>query len=231
MSERSRDAQKPEAGEPEVAVIKKYANRRLYNTATSSYVTLEDLGRMVRAGQEFVVYDARTGEDITRSVLTQIILEEDARGRNPLPIGFLRQLIALYDDSLRTILPRYLELSLENFARHQEQLRAYMERTLGPLFPVRSFEELARQNLEAFQRAAAMFTPFAASGGTGPADARGEDTGEGAEPETGRLAEEVRALREQVEALQRRLAELGAEPRTRRGGRRSARDTRGEDSG
>ncbi len=229
MSERSRDAQKPDDGGPEVAVIKKYANRRLYNTATSSYVTLEDLGRMVRAGQEFVVYDARTGEDITRSVLTQIILEEDARGRNPLPIGFLRQLIALYDDSLRTILPRYLELSLENFARHQEQLRAYMERTLGPLFPARSFEELARQNLAVFQRAASMFTPFGPPAREESA-AREERAGEG-EAETGRLAEEVRALREQVEALQRRLAELGAEPRTKRAGRRTPRGTRGEERG
>ncbi len=230
MAEHRRAAEETRSDQPQVAIIKKYANRRLYNTATSSYVTLEDLGRMVRAGQDFVVYDARTGEDITRSVLTQIILEEDARGRNPLPIGFLRQLIALYDDSLRTILPRYLELSLENFARHQEQLRAYMERTLGPLFPAQSFEELARQNLAMFQRAAAMFAPFA-SGGDKPHPGEAQEapsaSAAGGEQETGQLAAEVRALREQVEALQRRLAELGDEGRAR-GSRRRATRGRGE---
>ncbi len=229
MAEHRRAAEETRSDQPQVAIIKKYANRRLYNTATSSYVTLEDLGRMVRAGQDFVVYDARTGEDITRSVLTQIILEEDARGRNPLPIGFLRQLIALYDDSLRTILPRYLELSLEHFARHQQQLRAYMERTLGPLFPAQSFEELARQNLAMFQRAAAMFTPFASSGDK-PHPGEGQESPSApaaGEQETGQLAAEVRALREQVEALQRRLAELGDEGRAR-GSRRRATRSRGE---
>ena len=99
------------------AVVKKYANRRLYNTATSSYVTLDELSQMVRKGEEFVVFDAKTGEDITRSVLTQIILEEDSKGRNLLPIGFLRHVIGYYDDSLQSFLPRYLELSMENFAR------------------------------------------------------------------------------------------------------------------
>src|SRR5687767_5206055 len=101
-----------------VAVVKKYANRRLYNTATSSYVTLDVLSQMVRKGDDFVVFYAKTGEDITRSVLTQIILEEDGKGRNLLPIGFLRQVISFYDDSLQSFLPRYLDLSMENFARH-----------------------------------------------------------------------------------------------------------------
>ena len=109
-------------------MVKKYANRRLYNTATSSYVTLDDLSQMVRQGEHFVVYDAKSGEDLTRSVLTQIILEEDSKGRNLLPISFLRQLIGFYDDSLQSFLPRYLELSMENFARNQDQMRGYMSR-------------------------------------------------------------------------------------------------------
>ena len=103
--------------------IKKYANRRLYNTAKSSYVTLEHLAQMVRDGQDFVVYDAKTGEDITRSVLTQIIFEEEAKGQNMLPISFLRQLIRLYGDSLQGVVPGYLEASMEAFGRNQEQLR------------------------------------------------------------------------------------------------------------
>ena len=109
---------------PAVAVVKKYANRRLYNTATSSYVTLDELSHMVRRGENFVVFDAKSGDDITRSVLTQIILEEDSKGRNLLPIGFLRQLISFYDDQLHAFVPRYLELSMESFARNQEQMAA-----------------------------------------------------------------------------------------------------------
>ncbi|GBD41908.1 hypothetical protein HRbin39_01295 [bacterium HR39] len=234
MSDRGR-AQQGRSGErSRVAVVKKYANRRLYNTATSSYVTLEDLGRMVREGEEFVVYDARTGEDITRSVLTQIILEEDAKGRNPLPIGFLRRLIALYDDSMRSLLSRYLELSLENFVRHQEQLRTYMQQALGPFAPpVTPFEELARQNLELFRRAMGMFSPFG-----GPQAPPAEEAGEEAEeapaaapapgPETEQLAEKVRTLEAQVEELRGQLARLQQEreeaprePAARRGGGRA----------
>ena len=132
------------------AIVKKYANRRLYNTATSSYVTLDDLSRMVRAGDHFVVYDARSGEDLTRSILTQIILEEDGKGRNLLPINFLRQLIGYYDDSLRAFLPRYLEVSMENFAANQEQIRRYIEGTLGQFFPMSQFEDMARQNMALF---------------------------------------------------------------------------------
>ena len=140
-------------------MVKKYANRRLYNTATSSYVTLDELSQMVRKGEEFVVFDAKTGEDITRSVLTQIILEEDSKGRNLLPIGFLRHLIGFYDDSLQSFLPRYLELSMENFARHQDQMRGYMEQTFGRFFPLTQFEDMTRQNMALFQRAASMFRP------------------------------------------------------------------------
>src|SRR5215831_10751166 len=116
--------------------IKKYANRRLYNTATSSYVTLDHLCQMVKNGVEFVVYDAKTGEDITRSVLTQIIVEEEAKGQNLLPINFLRQLISLYGDNLQFLVPRYLDQSMELFARNQEQMRTYMKESFGGMFPI-----------------------------------------------------------------------------------------------
>ena len=136
---------KPEAAPSgKAAVVKKYANRRLYNTATSSYVTLDELSQMVRKGDDFVVYDAKTNEDITRSVLTQIILEEDSKGRNLLPIGFLRHLIGYYDDSLQSFLPRYLELSMENFARHQDQMRGYVEQTFGRFFPMSQLDDMTR---------------------------------------------------------------------------------------
>jgi polyhydroxyalkanoate synthesis repressor PhaR len=135
-----------------IVVIKRYATRRLYNTAVDKYVSLEELAAMARGGEDFVVYDAKTGEDITRSVLTQIILEEDGKGRNLLPIGFLRQLISYYDDSLHAFLPRYLELSMENFARHQDQMRGYMEETFGRFFPIAQFEEMARQNMALFAK-------------------------------------------------------------------------------
>ena len=154
----------------QVAVVKKYANRRLYNTASSSYVTLEELCQMVRDGKDFVVFDAKSGEDITRSVLTQIILEEDSKGRNLLPIKFLRQLIGFYDDSLHAFLPRYLELSMENFARHQDQMRGYMEDTFGRFFPLNQFEDMARQNMALLQRAANMFSPFPADSTQGSAE-------------------------------------------------------------
>src|ERR671919_1628141 len=158
------DAHSTNDAEQKVAVVKKYANRRLYNTGSSRYVTLDDLSRMVRQGQHFVVYDAKTGDDLTRSILTQIILEEDSKGRNLLPINFLRQLIAFYDDSLRAFLPRYLELSMENFARNQEQIRRYIEGTFGRFFPVGQFEDMARQNMALFQRAATTFTPLKPAG-------------------------------------------------------------------
>src|SRR5919202_5632091 len=158
MSTRRVDAEQ-QSHSDKVAIVKKYANRRLYNTATSSYVTLDELSQMVRRGEDFVVYDAKTGEDITRSVLTQIILEEDSKGRNLLPIGFLRQLIGFYDDQLHAFLPRYLEVSMENFARHQDQIRAYVEETFGRFFPIAQFEDMARQNIALFQRAASMFRP------------------------------------------------------------------------
>jgi len=140
-------------------VIKKYANRRLYNTATSSYVTLDHLCQMVKEQTDFVVYDAKTGEDITRPVLTQIIVEEESKGQNLLPISFLRQLIAFYGDSLQGVVPQYLEFSMKSFAHNQERMRDYMKTTFG-FNPFAQFEEVGKQNVAMFEKAMKMFTPF-----------------------------------------------------------------------
>ena len=145
----------------EPITIKKYANRRLYNTGTSTYVTLEDLANMVKSGEDFVVYDAKSGEDITRSVLTQIIFEqENKEGQNLLPITFLRQLIRFYGDSMQMLVPRYLEVSIESLTREQEKFRQQMAQAFGVgAFP--SLEEQVRRNMDMFERAFAMFAPFA----------------------------------------------------------------------
>ncbi|HTH16223.1 MAG TPA: polyhydroxyalkanoate synthesis repressor PhaR [Magnetospirillum sp.] len=141
--------------------IKKYANRRLYNTATSSYVTLDHLAQMVKDGADFVVYDAKTGEDITRSVLTQIIVEEEGKGgQNLLPISFLRQIIGFYGDSLGGLVPRYLEYSMQSFSRNEQQMRQYMQNALDGLFPFNPFEEMGKQNMAFFESAMKMFSPF-----------------------------------------------------------------------
>jgi len=144
-----------------VIVIKKYANRRLYNTATSSYVTLDHLCEMVKKGQDFTVHDAKTGEDITRSVLAQIIFEEEGKsGQNLLPIKFLRQLIRFYGDSLQGLIPSYLELSMDSFAREQEKLRGKIANAFGSPAKLGQFEEQIRQNFAVFDGAMRMFSPF-----------------------------------------------------------------------
>jgi polyhydroxyalkanoate synthesis repressor PhaR len=194
------DADSTNDGEQKVAIVKKYANRRLYNTGSSSYVTLDDLSRMVRQGQHFVVRDARSGEDLTRSILTQIILEEDGKGRNLLPISFLRQLISFYDDSLRAFLPRYLELSMENFCGNQEQIRRYIEGTLGRFFPMNQFEDMARQNMALFQRAASLLNPL-----TPGTEGDQQTTPSAPEPDT---PSHIKELNERIEALQKQLGEL-----------------------
>ncbi|MBU1378863.1 MAG: polyhydroxyalkanoate synthesis repressor PhaR [Alphaproteobacteria bacterium] len=148
----------------EKVVIKKYANRRLYNTASSSYVTLEHLSEMVKQGVDFVVYDAKTNEDITRTVLTQIIFEEESQGQSLLPIQFLRQLIGFYGNSMQAFLPSYLELSLSSFTQQQERLRTQLSslgQTVGQTGGVANYEEQIRQNLQLFDRAMKMFSPFA----------------------------------------------------------------------
>ena len=154
------------APQDERVVIKKYANRRLYNTASSSYVTLEHLADMVKKGVDFVVYDAKTNEDITRTVLTQIIFEEESQGQSLLPIQFLRQLIGFYGNSMQAFLPSYLELSLSTFAQQQEQLRhqlAALTPTAGIGAGMGAYEDQIRQNLALFDRAMKMFSPFAFS--------------------------------------------------------------------
>ncbi len=143
----------------DVVVIKKYANRRLYNTASSGYVTLDNLCQMIKDGDDLVVFDAKTGEDITRAVLTQIIVEEEAKGQNMLPINFLRQLIRFYGDSLQMVVPSYLEQAMSNFAENQDTTRNYMQETFGGLFSFQKFEDLSKQNMAMFEQAMKMFMP------------------------------------------------------------------------
>lgn len=181
--------------------IKKYANRRLYNTATSSYVTLDDLCRMVQEKQDFMVYDAKSGEDITRSVLTQIIVEEEAKGHNLLPISFLRQLIAYYGDSLQTLVPRYLEESMRTFAQNQEQMRSYLHNAFEGVFPFGSLEEMGKQNMAMMEKAMQMFSPFGQNEqGASPA---AKPTGGGSNEALDDLQNRLDALRREVEALSR----------------------------
>ena len=142
-------------------IIKKYANRRLYNTATSSYVTLDLLSQMVKDHIDFIVYDAKTGEDITRAVLTQIIVEEEGKGgQNMLPISFLRHVISFYGDSLGGVVPQYLEHSMQSFAHNQEKMRKVMQNALDGLFPVQNMEDLSKQNMAFMESAMKMFSPF-----------------------------------------------------------------------
>src|ERR1700742_3950457 len=146
----------------EPVTIKKYANRRLYNTGTSTYVTLEDLATMVKAGENFVVYDAKTNEDITRSVLTQIIFEQENKegGQNLLPINFLRQLIRFYGDSMQMLVPRYLEASIDSLTREQGKFRDQISQAFG-VGGFGPMEDQVRRNMEMFEKTFAMFTPFA----------------------------------------------------------------------
>lgn len=182
--------------------IKKYANRRLYNTATSSYVTLDDLCQMVKQGVEFTVFDAKTGEDITRSVLTQIIVEEEGKGgQNLLPISFLRQLIGFYGDSLQGLVPRYLEQSMRAFIQNQENMRNYMRNALGGIFPFNQFEEMGKQNMAMMEQAMKMFAPFARDGQT---KASGS-----AETESSAENDKLSELQKQIDALQKQVQDLG----------------------
>jgi polyhydroxyalkanoate synthesis repressor PhaR len=194
--------------------IKKYANRRLYNTATSSYVTLDYLAQMVREGLDFTVEDAKTGEDITRSVLTQIIVEEEAKGQNMLPINFLRQLISLYGDNLQLLVPRYLEQSMESFARNQEQFRDYMKNSFGGMLPYERLEEMSKQNMTFFEQAMRMWTPFSmpgnASGNTpggNPAQEKPHHPAPSSE-KPAPASDELSDLKSQMQALQRQLENL-----------------------
>ena len=184
------DSAAPEAEAPPPIVVKKYANRRLYDTATSAYVTLEDLSAMVKQGLDFVVQDARTGEDLTRQVLTQIIVEEESRGESLLPIQFLRQLIRFYGARGPALLPSYLEMSLNAFTRQQETLRD----ALGASPAVGYFEEQVRQNMALFERSMRVFAPFAAPAAETPAEAAPE--------------EEIDQLKQRMEEMSRQLEKL-----------------------
>ena len=148
--------------EKEPTTIKKYANRRLYNTGTSTYVTLEDLANMVKAGEDFVVFDAKSGDEITRSVLTQIIFEQENKGQNLLPITFLRQLIRFYGDSMQNLVPTYLDFTIDSLTRDQDKLRGQMANAFGPS-AFTAIEDTVRRNTEMFEQAMRMFLPF--SGG------------------------------------------------------------------
>ena len=152
--------QKKQEAAPEVIVIKKYANRRLYNTDTSTYVTLDDLCVMVKQGVDFTVHDAKSGEDLTRQILTQIIFEQESKGHNMLPINFLRTVIGFYDTNMRDLVPHYLEASIKTFENNQEKMREYVGGNLAGYSPFTQFEEIGKQNMAMFRRAFSMFNPF-----------------------------------------------------------------------
>ena len=181
-----------------MVIIKKYANRRLYNTETSSYITLDHLAAMTREGRDFKVIDAKTEEDITHNVLTQIIMEEENRGQTMLPVNFLRQLISLYGDSMQSMVPQYLEASMDAFRRNQTQFRQAMEGAFagGP------FADIAKRNMEMFEAAASAFKPKSGAPGAAPAAPAGETK------PTVAPRNEVEALKAQLAAMQEQIDKL-----------------------
>lgn len=197
MAQKKGDADK-------VVVIKKYANRRLYNTAQSTYVTLEHLAQMVRDGEDFVVNDAKSGEDITRSVLTQIIFEEEAKGQNMLPINFLRQLIRLYGDTLQGFVPGYLDASMNTFTSNQEKMREQVRAAFDANPAIANFEAMARSNMEWFENTVRMFSPFTGGMAAGRAEGEGGDI-EGKPPVK---ESELEDLKSQLAEMQDQLSKL-----------------------
>jgi len=192
------ETETPKNGEQ--IVIKKYANRRLYNTATSRYVTLEQLSEMVKAGQNFAVYDAKTGEDITRSVLTQIIFEEESKGgQTLLPVNFLRQLIGMYGNVMQPFVPNYLETVMETFQKNKETIREQFTGVLGKVPGLKPFEDIAKQNMALMEKAMQRFAPFPV--GTPPA-------GKGRSAAPASSSEEVSELRARIDAMQEQLERL-----------------------
>ncbi len=191
----------------EKIIIKKYANRRLYDTSASAYVTLEHLSELTRQGKEFSVQDAKTGEDLTRAVLAQIIFEQENRKEGVLPVSFLRQLIQFYGDNFQTMLPAYLELSMKTFTQQQEKWREYMTTTVGE-DKAKAFEEQVKKNMSMFEDTMKFFAPFV------PAVARPEDANAGtssarptpAAPPSGLDA--IRAMQQQMMDMQKQLAQL-----------------------
>jgi len=198
----------------EAVVIKKYANRRLYNTETSTYVTLEDLAAMVRSDRDFVVYDAKTGDDLTHSVLTQIIVEQENRvgGQTLLPVPFLRQLIRFYDDSIGRMVPGYLQFSLENLVKEQEKFRTQFATAFSnPAAAFEVYQDQARKNMQMFEQALTMWSPFSAGmqgkarGGEAPAKGEGRMA-----PETAKASDpnEISELKAQLANMQQKLDKL-----------------------
>ena len=189
-------AKHTEDGEP--IIIKKYANRRLYNTQSSSYITLDDLARMVRTGVDFQVLDAKTGSDITHAILTQIIMEEEANGEHMLPISFLRQLISMYGNSMQSMMPPYLEATMENFRTNQSKLQETFQNSMG----ADAFAKMAEQNMAMFKAAAGAFIP----GGAMAAPAEGPKAGGSSQDAN---PQDIEALKAQVAEMQRQLDKLG----------------------
>lgn len=199
----------PKSGDQPI-VIKKYANRRLYNTSTSTYVTLEDLAQMVRQGQDFVVFDAKSNDDLTRQILTQIIFEEESRGEALLPVQFLRRLIGFYGGQMQSVLPSYLEMSLDAFSRQQEQLRGQFKTAFGAAPGATLMDEAVRRNMAMFEQAMRMFPGFAygrPEDGTAPAAS--EDPA--ASPATDPLAE----MRRQMDEMRAQIDRLSTGDRPR----------------
>jgi polyhydroxyalkanoate synthesis repressor PhaR len=210
-----------EGGRPGPIIIKKYANRRLYNTQTSSYVTLDHLCEMVKDGVEFEVRDARSGEDITRQVLAQIIFEEENKGQHLLPIQFLRQLIRFYGDSLQAFVPSYLEMSMESFTKNQQEMREKFAEAMGGKLGFKDFEQMTRQNIAMFERAMKMFTPFGATMEKWGADkeipnpfaavfgaAPHKTNGAAEQPPAPKRDEEIKDLKDQLATMRQQIADL-----------------------
>jgi polyhydroxyalkanoate synthesis repressor PhaR len=193
-------------GADEPIIIKKYANRRLYDTSTSAYVTLEHLSTLVRDGKDFIVQDAKTGVDLTRTVLAQIIFEQENRKDGVLPLSFLRQLIQFYGDNFQSMLPAYLELSMQNFTAHQGKWREYMATALGDENKAKAFDDQVRKNMEMFEQTMQFFTPFAPKPMTPPTMPPGPDAEPA--PAAANGAEALRALQKQMADMQRQLASL-----------------------
>lgn len=189
------------SGAGDNVVIKKYANRRLYNTATSAYVTLEDLARMVREGTEFVVFDAKTNEDLTRQILTQIIFEEESRGEALLPVQFLRQLIGFYGGQMQGVLPSYLEMSLDNFSRQQEQIRGQFSRAFGGTPGAGLMDEAVKRNMALFTEAMKMWPGFGAV-------ARQQAPAQTEAPTTPAAADPLDEMRRQMDEMRAQLDKL-----------------------
>ena len=198
---------KDRASNGDSVIIKKYANRRLYNTSTSTYVTLEDLAKMVREGVDFVVFDAKTNEELTRQILTQIIFEEESRGQALLPVQFLRQLIGFYGGQMEGVLPSYLEMSLENFSRQQEQFRDQMTKALG-VPPAASLmggglmEAAVKQNMAVFQNAMKMVPAFAYARTDGEAPAQPAPASQaGGDPAIDEMRRQMDQMRAQIDRI------------------------------